>query len=155
LEPVSDGFRNYHRDNLSTDSEKLLIDKAQLLSLTAPQLTVLIGGLRCMGINYDNSLNGVLTTRKGALTTDFFINILDINTIWKQKRKNPNLFKGVDRNTSITKWNATRCDLIFGSNAVLRASCELYASYDAQNKFVTDFVEVWNKVMNAGRFPQV
>jgi catalase-peroxidase len=155
LEPVSDGFRNYHRDNLSTDSEKLLIDKAQLLSLTAPQLTVLIGGLRCMGINYDNSLNGVLTTRKGALTTDFFINILDINTIWKQKCKNPNLFKGVDRNTSITKWNATRCDLIFGSNAVLRASCEVYASYDAQNKFVTDFVEVWNKVMNAGRFPQV
>uniref|UniRef100_A0A6C0EWN6 Catalase-peroxidase n=1 Tax=viral metagenome TaxID=1070528 RepID=A0A6C0EWN6_9ZZZZ len=155
LEPLSDGFRNYHRDNLSTDSEKLLIDKAQLLSLTAPQLTVLVGGLRCIGVNFDNSIAGVLTSRTGALTTDYFINILDINTIWKQKRKNRNMFKGVDRNTGITKWKATRCDLIFGSNAVLRASCEVYASYDASNKFVNDFVEVWNKVMNAGCAPQV
>jgi catalase-peroxidase len=151
LEPVSDGFRNYHRDNLSVESDKMLIDKAQLLSLTAPEMTVLLGGLRTIGGNFNNSVYGVLTTRPGALTNDFFINILDINTVWKPKCKNRNIFKGFDVDTDIVKWRATRCDLIFGSNAVLRAYCEVYASYGAQNKFIGDFVAAWTKVMNNGR----
>ena len=151
LESLSDGFRNYHRDNLSVESDKLLIDKAQLLSLTAPQMTVLIGGLRTIGGNFDNSTYGVLTSRPGVLTNDFFVNILDINTVWKPKCSNRNIFKGFDRETGVVKWRATSCDLIFGSDAVLRANCEVYASYGAQNKFVSDFVAVWSKVMNNGR----
>lgn len=151
LESLSDGFRNYHRDNLSVESDKLLIDKAQLLSLTAPQMTVLIGGLRTIGGNFDNSTYGVLTSRPGILTNDFFVNILDINTVWKPKCSNRNIFKGFDRETGVVKWRATSCDLIFGSDAVLRANCEVYASYGAQNKFVSDFVVAWNKVMNNGR----
>ena len=151
LESLSDGFRNYHRDNLSVESDKLLIDKAQLLSLTAPQMTVLIGGLRTIGGNFDNSTYGVLTSRPGVLTNDFFVNILDINTVWKPKCSNRNIFKGFDRETGVVKWRATSCDLIFGSDAVLRANCEVYASYGAQNKFVSDFVVAWNKVMNNGR----
>jgi catalase-peroxidase len=155
LEPMSDGFRNYHRDNLSVDSERMLIDKAELLSLTAPEMTVLFGGLRSMGIVFDNSTYGVLTENPGRLTNDFFVNILDTNIIWKQKRTNKNLFKGFNRETNIFKWRATRSDLIFGSNAVLRAYCEVYASSDSQNKFIADFIEAWNKVMNAGRAPQL
>ena len=151
LEPLSDGFRNYHRDTLSVESDKLLIDKAQLLSLSAPQMTVLLGGLRTIGGNFDNSTYGVLTSRPGVLTNDFFVNILDINTVWKPKCSNKNIFKGFDRETGVVKWRATSCDLIFGSNAVLRANCEVYASYGAQNKFVSDFVAVWSKVMNNGR----
>lgn len=151
LEPLSDGFRNYHRDNLSVESDKLLIDKAQLLSLTAPQLTVLLGGLRTLCVNYENSPYGVLTSRPGFLTNDFFVNILDINTVWKPKCSNKNIFKGFDRDTGVVKWRATSCDLIFGSDAVLRANCEVYASYGAQNKFVSDFVAAWSKVMNNGR----
>ena len=151
LEPVSDGFRNYHRDNLSIESDKMLIDKAQLLSLTAPEMTVLLGGLRTIGVNFNNSSYGVLTNNPGALTNDFFVNILDINTVWKPKCKNRNMFKGFDVDTDIVKWRATRCDLIFGSNAVLRAYCEVYASYGAQNKFIGDFVAAWTKVMNNGR----
>ena len=151
LEPLSDGFRNYHRDTLQVESDKILIDKAQLLSLTAPQMTVLLGGLRTLGVNFNNSPHGVLTSRPGTLTNDFFTNILDIDTVWKPKCSNSNMFKGFDRNTGIFKWRATRCDLIFGSNAVLRAYCEVYASYDAQSKFMTDFVEAWSKVMNNGR----
>lgn len=151
LEPLSDGFRNYHRDTLLVESDKMLIDKAQLLSLSAPQMTVLLGGLRTIGGNFDNSAYGVLTSRPGLLTNDFFVNILDINTVWKPKCSNKNIFKGFDRITDTVKWRATRCDLIFGSNAVLRAYCEVYASYDAQNKFISDFVYAWSKVMNNGR----
>jgi catalase-peroxidase len=152
LKPKADGFRNYYKDKLSVSPEVMLIDKAQQLTLTAPQMTVLIGGLRSIGVNYNKSPNGVLTNRPGTLTTDFFINILSINIIWKSKCKDSNIFKGFDRNTGKLKWTATRCDLIFGSNSVLRAYCEVYASDDAQNKFIIDFIEVWNKVMTADIF---
>ena len=155
LEPVSDGFRNYHKDDLCIDPERMLIDKAELLSLTAPQMTVLIGGLRGIGVNFNKSQNGVLTNRPGALTTDFFTNILDINTVWKPESKKEILFTGYDRNTGGVKWKATRCDLIFGSNSILRAYSEVYASDDAQNNFITDFIEAWNQIMNAGIFTKV
>jgi len=152
LEPVSDGFRNYNENGLHIQSERMLIDKAETLGLTAPQMTVLLGGLRCIGVNFQNSSYGVLTNRKGSLTTDFFTNILDINIVWKQNCENENLFKGYDRDTNVVKWEGTRCDLIFGSNAILRAYCEVYASSDSNAKFITDFIEAWNIIMNAGIF---
>jgi catalase-peroxidase len=155
LKPKSDGFRNYQKPKLSIKPEVMLIDKAEQLTLTAPQMTVLLGGLRTIGINFNYSSNGVLTNRPGTLTTDFFINILSIDIIWKSQCKNSNIFKGFDRNTGKLKWSATRFDLIFGSNSILRAYCEVYASYDAQNKFINDFIEAWNKVMNADIFYQV
>jgi catalase-peroxidase len=151
LEPVYDGFRNYLKQDFSTLPEKLLVDKAQLLSLTAPEMTVLLGGLRVVGNNYKNSSHGVLTDSPGALTTDFFVNLLDMNTEWKPTG-DKNLFVGINRQTGAQKWTATRVDLVFGSNAQLRAVAEVYASDDAKEKFLHDFVKAWNKVMNADRF---
>ena len=152
LEPKADGFRNYVLENLEKESEKLLIDKAQTLLLTGPELTVLLGGLRAMAINFDRSSNGVLTNRPGLLTNDFFINILQTTTVWKPTCKNPNLFEGYDSNTDKLLWKATRVDLIFGSNSQLRAYCEVYASLDAQDAFISDFIKVWVKIMNNDRF---
>ena len=151
LEPVYDGFRNYLQRVFSTLPEKLLIDKAQLLTLTAPEMTALLGGLRVLGNNYGQSPHGVFTQSPETLTNDFFINLLDMSTEWKPTG-DANLFNGVDRKTGKQKWTATRVDLIFGSNSQLRAIAEVYASDDAKDKFLSDFIAAWNKVMNADRF---
>ncbi len=152
LEPKADGFRNYRKTNLPVSTEALLIDKAQLLTLTAPELTVLLGGLRMFDINTDGSKHGVFTYRPGLLTNDFFINLLDMKTSWQAVSNDKELYAGNDRVTGQPKWIGTRADLVFGSNAELRAIAEVYASADAQDKFVKDFVSVWNKVMNLDRF---
>ncbi|MBH8571134.1 catalase/peroxidase HPI [Microvirga sp. STS02] len=152
LEPVADGFRNYLRPQPRAAAEELLIDKAQLLTLTAPELTVLFGGLRAININFDGSNNGVFTDRPGALTNDYFVNLLDLNTTWASTSDAQNSFQGRDRKTNSLKWTGTRVDLIFGSNSELRALVEVYAFADAQDKFVKDFVAVWAKLMNLGRF---
>ncbi|MCL2718631.1 MAG: catalase/peroxidase HPI [Lachnospiraceae bacterium] len=151
LEPVYDGFRNYLQREFTALPEELLVNKAQLLTLTAPEMTVLLGGLRVLGNNYENSPHGVFTHSFETLTNDFFINLLDMQTEWKAA-DNKNLFHGVDRKTGRLKWTATRVDLIFGSNAQLRAIAEVYASKDAKVKFLNDFIAAWNKVMNADRF---
>ena len=151
LEPVYDGFRNYQKQAFNANPEELLVDKAQLLNLTAPEMAVLIGGLRVLGNNYANSPNGVFTRSPETLTNDFFVNLLDMGTEW-EPTNDSNLFKGVDRKSGKQKWTATRVDLIFGSNAQLRAIAEVYASDDAKEKFVSDFIAAWNKVMNADRF---
>ena len=151
LEPVYDGFRNYLQKDFAELPEELLIDRAQLLTLTAPEMTVLLGGLRVLGNNYGNSPHGVLTDYPETLTNDFFTNLLDMGTEWKPT-DHKNLFHGMDRKTGQLRWTATRVDLIFGSNAQLRAIAEVYASDDANAKFLTDFVSAWNKVMNADRF---
>ena len=127
----------------------MLVEKANRLGLTAPEMTVLLAGLRGMGINHNKTPYGVLTERPNALTPEFFKNILDVDITWKSSRKNKNKFKGIDRTTGVLKWKATRADLIFGSHSVLRAYSEVYASYDAKTKFVVDFIKAWNKVMNA------
>ena len=152
LEPKIDGFRNYSKSEYTIPTEELLVDKAQLLTLTAPEMTVLLGGLRVLNVNYNNSQNGVLTTNKDKLTNDFFINLLDMNTIWSQKEDSKELFEGKDRKTGKVKWTATRNDLIFGSNSELRALAEVYASSTNQEKFVKDFVNAWTKVMDLDRF---
>ncbi len=152
LHPLADGFRNYMKTRFSVPAEKLLIDKAQLLNLTAPEMTVLIGGMRVLGANYDNSQNGVFTKRQGQLTNDFFVNLLDMNTTWKSLTENQDLFEGRDRVTSDLKWIGTRVDLIFGSNSELRAIAEVYGCSDSKEKFVRDFVATWAKVMNLDRF---
>lgn len=152
LNPAADGFRNYRRINNATSTEALLIDKAQQLTLTAPELTVLIGGLRSLGINFDESQHGVLTSRKGVLSNDFFVNLLDMRTEWKATDAKAELFEGRDRQSSEVKYTATRADLVFGSNAILRALAEVYASQDAEEKFVKDFITAWTKVMNLDRF---
>lgn len=153
LEPIADGFRNYRKGKrLGVSTEELLIDKAQLLTLTAPELTVLIGGLRAININYDGSNHGILTDRPGQLTNDFFVNLLDMGTQWKAKDESKEVYLGSDRKTSTPKWTGTRADLVFGSNSELRAVAEVYAQEDAQDKFINDFVAAWNKVMNADRF---
>ncbi|MCL2365440.1 MAG: catalase/peroxidase HPI [Oscillospiraceae bacterium] len=151
LEPQYDGFRNYLKRDFSTRAEVLLIDKAQLLALTAPEMTVLVGGLRVLGNNFKNSELGVLTDKPGVLTNDFFVNLLDMSTQW-EPTEDKNVFSGVCRKSGAPKWQASRVDLIFGSNAQLRAIAEVYASDNAQEKFLTDFVAAWNKVMNADRF---
>jgi len=151
LEPIYDGFRNYLKRSFVSLPEKLLVDKAQLLNLTAPEMTVLLGGLRVLGNNYGGSPHGVLTTSPETLTNDFFINLLDMETEWKPTG-DANLFNGIDRKTGEQRWMATRVDLIFGSNSQLRAIAEVYASDDARDKFLSDFVAAWNKVMNADRF---
>jgi catalase-peroxidase len=130
----------------------LLIDKAQLLTLTAPELTVLLGGLRVLNTNFDGSKHGVFTSRPGLLTNDFFVNLLDMGTQWKAVSENKELYEGSDRTTGAVKWTGTRADLVFGSNSELRAVAEVYASADGQHKFIEDFVAVWNKVMNLDRF---
>ena len=155
LEPKADGFRNYRRTKSAVATEELLIDKAHLLTLTAPELTVLLGGLRVLDINTDGSKNGVFTNRPGQLTNDFFVNLLDMNTQWQSVSNDNELYAGNDRKTGQPKWIATRADLVFGSNSELRAVAEVYASSDAQEKFVKDFVAAWNKVMNLDRFDLV
>jgi len=152
LEPVVDGFRNYRRSKSPVSTEEFLIDKAQLLNLTAPELTVLVGGLRVLDTNFDGSKNGVLTDKPGQLSNDFFVNLLDMETAWKAIAEDKELYIGSSRATGQPKWTATRADLVFGSNSELRAIAEVYASSDAQQKFVKDFVSAWNKVMNADRF---
>lgn len=152
LEPKADGFRNYVKEKYSANPEDMLVDKAQLLTLTAPEMTVLIGGLRVLDANYKNSKDGVFTNRTECLTNDFFVNLLDINTIWQPISKEGERFKGYDRETGELKWTATRVDLIFGSNSELRAISEVYAGDGNEEKFIQDFVSAWNKVMNADRF---
>lgn len=152
LEPAADGFRNYIQKKFSVSTEELLIDKAQLLTLTAPEMTVLIGGMRALNANHDNSKHGVFTERPGTLTNDFFVNLLDMNTEWKSVDKDSEIFEGRDRKTGKVKWTATRVDLIFGSNSELRAIAEVYGSGDAMEKFVKDFAVAWSKVMNLDRF---
>jgi catalase-peroxidase len=152
LEPAADGFRNYRKTRLNVATEELLIDKAQLLTLSSPELTVLIGGLRVLNINFDGSAHGVFTTRPGQLTNDFFVNLLDMRTAWKAMSDDKETYLGSDRKTGQPKWTASRADLVFGSNAELRAIAEVYASSDAQGKLVKDFVAAWTKVMNLDRF---
>jgi catalase-peroxidase len=152
LEPVADGFRNYQKAKYAVTAEELLIDKAQLLTLTAPEMTVLIGGMRVLGANHGQSQRGVFTTRPETLTNDFFVNLLDMGTEWKATSGDADVFEGHDRKTGKPKWTATRVDLVFGSNSQLRALAEVYACGDAQQKFVADFVAAWTKVMNADRF---
>ena len=155
LEPVSEGFRNYQKTSFTVSAEELLIDKAQLLTLTAPELTVLVGGLRALNANHGQSQHGVFTTRPETLTNDFFVNLLDMGTVWKAASADKEVFEGRDRATGEHKWTATRVDLVFGSNSQLRAVAEVYGQSDAQSKFVRDFVSAWNKVMNADRFDLV
>ncbi|MCU8084232.1 catalase/peroxidase HPI [Shewanella sp. SM23] len=152
LEPVADGFRNYHPTPFSVSAEELLVDRAQLLTLTAPEMTVLIGGLRVLDTNSDQSKTGVLTARPEFLTNDFFVNLLDMGTTWKPTSKAEDMFVGVDRVSGQQKWTASRVDLIFGSNSQLRALAEVYASSDAQLRFIDDFIDAWTKVMNLDRF---
>ncbi len=152
LEPMADGFRNYLKTNYTISTEQLLVDKAQLLTLTAPEMTVLVGGMRALNANYDGSDNGILSDKKDALSNDFFVNLLDMKYEWKAKDDTKEIFEAKERATGKTKWTATRSDLIFGSNSELRALAEVYASEDAKEKFVKDFVAAWVKVMNLDRF---
>jgi len=152
LEPAADGFRNYLKARFSVSAEELLVDKAQLLTLTAPEMTVLVGGLRVLGANHGQSAHGVFTGRPGTLTNDFFVNLLDMGTEWRASSEAGDVFEGRDRATGKVKWTATRVDLIFGSNSQLRALAEVYGSADAERKFVNDFVAAWSKVMNLDRF---
>ena len=152
LEPQADGFRNYRNSKSSVSTEEFLIDRAHLLTLTAPELTVLVGGLRVLDVNFDGSKNGVFTHTPGKLTNEFFVNLLDMNTAWKANSEDKEIYLGSDRTTGQPKWMATRADLVFGSNAELRAIAEIYASADGKAKFVKDFVHAWTKVMNLDRF---
>ena len=152
LEPAADGFRNYRKSKSALPTEVLLIDKANLLTLSAPELTVLIGGMRVLGTNFDGAAYGVFTNRSGELTNDFFVNLLDMNTQWTARTADKEFYEGRDRKTGFVKWTATRADLVFGSNSELRAVAEVYASADAGEKFVKDFIRVWNKVMELDRF---
>lgn len=152
LEPKADGFRNYSKAKYAVSAEELLVDRAQLLGLTAPEMTVLVGGMRVLNANYKKSQHGVFTKNPESLTNDFFVNLLDMNTIWKSTSEDGDVFEGRDRDTDELKWTGTSVDLIFGSNSELRAISEVYASDDAQHKFIQDFVTAWNKVMNADRF---
>lgn len=152
LEPAADGFRNYEKARPVIRAEEMLVDKAQLLKLTAPEMTVLVGGMRVLNANFDHSQNGVFTKKPETLTNDFFVNLLDIGTIWKPKSDSQQVFEGHDRKTGELKWTATRADLIFGSNSELRAIAEVYGCEDSKDKFVKDFVAAWNKVMNLDRF---
>ncbi len=151
LEPTADGFRNYARGGSVRCAEHLLVDRAQLLTLTAPEMTVLVGGLRVLGANADQSKHGVFTGRPGALTNDFFVNLLDMGTEWKESASG-GVFEGRDRATGELKWTGTRADLVFGSNSQLRALAEVYACKDSKEKLVQDFAAAWNKVMNLDRF---
>ena len=152
LEPIADGFRNYLKGPSAVPAEERLLDKAQLLMLSAPEMTVLIGGLRALNANVGQSANGVFTKRPGVLTNDFFVNLLDMGTVWKPTSDARDVFEGRDRATGALKLTATRVDLVFGSNSQLRALAEVYAQDDAKASFVRDFVAAWNKVMNLDRF---
>jgi catalase-peroxidase len=155
LEPQADGFRNYVKTRYSVSAEDMLIDKAHLLTLTAPEMTVLVGGMRVLNTNFDMSRHGAFTKRPETLTNDFFVNLLDMSTTWKATDNHQEVFEGRDRSTGALKWTGTRVDLIFGSNTELRALAEVYGCIDGQEKFVTDFVAAWNKVMNLDRFDLV
>lgn len=150
MEPFADGFRNYIKDKTKKNAEYLLVDKAQLLRLAVPEMVVLIGGLRVLGTNYKYTNYGVFTDRPGTLTNDFFINLLDMSINWKAADEYPYVFEGYDGKTGALRWTATRVDLIFGHHNELRAVCEVYASKDGKEKFVNDFISVWNKVINLG-----
>ena len=152
LEPVADGFRNYAKQKYSVSAEEMMVDKAQLLTLTAPEMTALVGGLRVLGANYGGSQHGVFTKEVGTLSNDFFVNVLDMSVAWAPSRDEEDVYKAHDRKTGEIRWTATRVDLVFGSNSILRAISEVYAQDDAKEKFVNDFIAAWNKVMNADRF---
>ncbi len=152
LEPIADGFRNFLKGKYTVSAEALLVDKAQLLTLTAPEMTVLVGGMRVLKTNFAGARHGVFTKRPESLTNDFFVNLLDMSTQWKAVSKAADVFEGRDCKTGEPKWTGTRVDLIFGSNSQLRALAEVYGSSDAQKKFIHDFVAAWNKVMNLDRF---
>jgi catalase-peroxidase len=152
LEPRADGFRNYLAAGQTAPGEVLLVDRARFLTLTAPEMTVLVGGMRALGANAGGVRHGVLTDRPGTLTNDFFVNLLDMATEWKATSEASDLYEGRDRATGKVKWTGTRADLVFGSNSQLRAYAEVYGSDDSQEKFVRDFVAAWNKVMNLDRF---
>jgi catalase-peroxidase len=152
LEPIADGFRNYSKGRYALRAEALLVDKAQLLTLTAPELTVLIGGMRVLGTNWDGSQHGVLTDSPGKLSNDFFVNLLDMATEWKPVSADEELYEGRDRKTGALKWTATRVDLVFGSNSQLRSLAEVYASADGQKPFLDAFIAAWHKVMDLDRF---
>ncbi len=152
LEPLADGFRNYMKSKYMPSAEEMLVDRAQLLTLTAPEMTALLGGMRVLNTNYDGSKHGVFTKNTGSLTNDFFVNLLDLGTVWKKTSESEDVFEGRDRKTGEVKWTGTRVDLIFGSNSELRALAEVYACEDSKEKFVKDFVAAWNKVMNLDRF---
>jgi catalase-peroxidase len=149
---MADGFRNYLKTQYTLSTEQLLVDKAQLLSLTAPEMTVLVGGLRSVNANFDQSKHGIFTNTTGQLNNDFFVNLMSMDTEWKAKDDTKEIFVGIDRTNGKEKWTASRADLIFGSNSELRALAEVYASNDAKEKFVQDFVAAWTKVMNLDRF---
>jgi catalase-peroxidase len=155
LEPVADAFRNYLKTKYAVSAEELLVDRAQLLTLTAPEMTVLVGGLRVLNSNFGQSQHGVFTKRAETLTSDFFVNLLDMSTVWKATSEDQDVFEGHDHATGKLKWTGTRVDLIFGSNSQLRALAEVYASEDSQEKFLNDFIAAWNKVMNLDRFDLV
>ena len=155
LEPIADGFRNYLKGKYTIPAEALLIDKAQLLTLTAPEMTALVGGLRVLKTNFGGTQHGVFTKRPEALTNDFFVNLLDMGTEWKPVSQDADVFEGRDRRTGAVKWTGTRVDLVFGSNSQLRALAEVYGSSDAEKKFVHDFIAAWTKVMNLDRFDLV
>lgn len=152
LEPIADGFHNYLKAKQAVTAEEMLVDRAQLLTLTAPEMTVLVGGMRVLNANFAQSQHGVFTKRPGTLTNDFFVNLLDMSTTWEATTEDDDVFEGRDRATGALKWTGTRVDLIFGSNSQLRALAEVYACEDSQEKFLHDFVAVWNKVMNLDRF---
>jgi catalase-peroxidase len=152
LEPAWHGFRNYLKTKYAVSAEELLVDRAQLLTLTAPEMTVLVGGMRVLNANFGQSQHGVFTKRSETLTNDFFVNLLDMRTTWKATSEDENVFEGRDRATGELMWTGTRVDLIFGSNSQLRAVAEVYGCEDSQEKFLHDFVSVWNKVMNLDRF---
>ncbi|MFB2607393.1 peroxidase family protein, partial [Rhizobium phaseoli] len=155
MEPLADGFRNFLKGKYRVPAETLLVDKAQLLTLTAPEMTVLVGGLRVLGANVGGTQHGVFTHRPQALTNDFFVNLLDMATQWVPAAGKDGVYEGRDRKTGAAKWTGTRVDLIFGSHSQLRAFAEVYGQADAKEKFVKDFVAAWNKVMNADRFDLV
>jgi len=152
IEPFADGFRNYLKGTYTVSAEELLVDKAQLLTLTAPEMTVLVGGMRVLNANFGKTKHGVFTKKPEALTNDFFLNLLDMGTEWKASLRDADVFEGRDRKTGAVKWTGTRADLVFGSNSELRAQAEVYGCEDSQEKFVHDFVAAWNKVMNLDRF---
>jgi catalase-peroxidase len=152
MEPVADGFRNYLKTKYAVTAEEILVDRAQLLTLTAPEMTVLVGGMRVLNANFGQSQHGVFTKRSETLTNDFFVNLLDMNTVWTPTSEELEVFEGRNRVTGELRWTGTRVDLIFGSNSQLRALAEVYASDDAKEKFVRDFIAAWTKVMNLDRF---
>jgi catalase-peroxidase len=152
LEPVGDAFRNFLQEGDPLNPQTRLLDRANLLKLTAPQMTVLVGGLRALGANHGQSKHGVFTTRPGTLTNDFFVNLLDVGTTWRPSASDKKVYEGSDRSTGKPKWTATAADLVFGAHSQLRALAEVYASDDAKEKFVRDFVAAWSKVMNLDRY---